>query len=102
MDSRLVAGKLLAIPAQPLPVFGFGLRDSLKLALISIMALLSLPFLFMGNEEYAKVTPVINRMAPKDFRIRTASGIFFCRNYSDFFILWPGYEAELREFLNLK
>jgi FkbM family methyltransferase len=100
MDSRLVSDKLLSAFSQPLPLLGYGLVDRLKLGLISLMALLALPFLFVGNQAYGRATTIINHAAPKGFTIRTAFGTFYCRNYDDLLVVWPPYEAELNRFFS--
>jgi len=98
LDAKLISDKLLSSILHPLPLLGRGLRDRIKLFLISFLAFFSLPFLFLGKKTYSRVSGILNNVGPKDITIETEYGIFHCRNYDDFFVLWPPYEAELKSF----
>jgi FkbM family methyltransferase len=96
LDARLVSDKLLSIALHPIPLLGLGLSDKLKLVLLSLLAFFTLPFLLVGDDSYTTATGIASRAAPKGITIRADYGVFFCRTYDDFFMLWPSHEDELR------
>jgi FkbM family methyltransferase len=87
---------LLYIFSNPLPLLGFRLKDSFKLACYVVFAFLALPLLFLRGESYSRFNAIINKAAPKGITIKTGYGMFYCRNYDDFFVLWPAFEDELK------
>ena len=98
MDAKLISEKLLSSILHPPPLLGRSPGDRSKLLLISLLAFSSLPFLFLGDNAYSRVSEILNDVCPKDFNITTEIGVFRCRSYDDFFVLWPPYESELRDF----
>lgn len=97
MDARLVSDKLLTSILHPLPLMGRSIKDRYKLFLISLLAFGSLPFLFLGDRIYSRVSVILNDASPRNIDIVTENGKFHCRSYDDFFVLWPPYESELED-----
>jgi FkbM family methyltransferase len=96
MEARLISNKLLSIYLNPLPLLGVGVKDSLKLTAYAVMASFTIPFLLLGGDVFSKATRIVNRAAPRGVTIKSEDGTFYCRNYDDFFVLWPSFEAELK------
>ena len=95
----VVPRKLLEAALHPYPTLGVGIKDKIKLGLISILAAFTVPFLLAGERRYSRVVEIVNKSAPKGIAIRTGYGLFYCRDYLDFAELGPSYETELRPHL---